>query len=284
MSVFFIAEAGKNFIDIPWQEKAVQQPFSYYLENAKKLAKVAKSAGADAVKFQTHVFNDEQHLRSEDRYEWIQFNESITPYFEFWKPLKEYCDEIGIEFMTTPMSKSAAIKVNDFVSRWKVGSGNVTDKDLLEYLAETKKPVILSTGMSTQKQVEEAIEILDGECETTLLYCKSIYPCPRDKVFLGMVRKMRDYFELPIGFSDHTIEINTPTEAVLVGSTVIEKHFTLDKNAVGPDHNFSLTPEELKLSIKIMRDYENYGADKVAILPPDDEELAYWKNFRKYEN
>jgi sialic acid synthase SpsE len=277
--VFFVAEAGKNFIDVEWKGTAIPHPVEYYLENAKKLALAAKEAGADAVKFQTHVFDDEQHLRSEARYEWIQFNESITPYHEFWKPLRAYCDEIGIEFMTTPMSKLAAQKVEDLVKRWKVGSGNVTDHGLLKYLVSTGKPIILSTGMSTQKQITDALEILFPAWDRlTLLYCKSIYPCPLERVDFSMVGKMKERFKLPVGFSDHTVEVTTPAKALVAGATIVEKHFTLDKNAVGPDHNFALTSEELAFSIKLLREYEQVPEP---IIVPDDDEIAYWKNFRK---
>ena len=275
--VFFVAEAGKNFIDQEWRGTAQPYSIQYYCERAITLIKAAKEAGADAVKFQTHVFEDEQHLRSEARHDWIRFNDSITPYFGFWKPLKEYCDEIGIEFMTTPMSKQAAIKVNDFVKRWKVGSGNVTDTELLEYLAETRKPVILSTGMSTEKQIIEALDILKHN-EVSLLYCKSIYPCPKDKIDLKMIKLMEKHFNYPTGFSDHTVEVTTPAQAVAMGARIVEKHFTMDKNAIGPDHSFALTPDELKLCIRLVRDYE--GVDDPCIIP-DDDEIKYWKSFRK---
>lgn len=282
--VFFIAEAGKNFINVPWQGSAQSYTIPYYAENAIALIKAAKEAGADAVKFQTHVFEDEQHLRGETRYEWIKFNESITP-LTFWEELKMQCDHIGIEFMTTPMSKMAAEKVNHLVKRWKVGSGNVTDHELLKYLASTGKPVILSTGMSTHKQVEEAIDILSKN-ELSLLYCKSIYPCPMERVDFEVMRAMKNYIGNywnigiggKVGFSDHTVELTTPAKAVIEGAEIVEKHFTLDKNAVGPDHSFALTPDELKLSIKIMRDYEDYRGSCIV---PDDDEIKYWKNFRK---
>ena len=270
MKPFIIAEAGKNFIDHDWKKGAKTVP--YYAERAIALIKVAKQAGADAVKFQTHVFEDEQLMRSEKRYDWIKFNESITP-FSFWKELRDCCDRIGIEFMTTPMSKMAAERMDTFVKRWKIGSGNVTDIELLKYVASTKKPVILSTGMSTQKQVEDAIDILK-DSDLSLLYCKSIYPCPIMKVDFTKIKTMQDYFHFPVGFSDHTTLTYTSEIAIKYGATIIEKHFTMDKNAVGPDHRFSLSPDELIYYVSLAKSYGD-------IIIPDLEETAYWKDFRK---
>ena len=273
----FIAEAGKNFI--------MKDKDDDYLGNAKNLIKIAKESGADIVKFQCHVFEDEQKFRHPDRHEWIKFNESITT-AQFWKELKQYCDEMEIEFMCTPMSKMAAEKINSLVRRWKIGSGNVTDIDLLHFIAETGKPVILSTGMSTQKEVENALEILKNN-EVSLFYCKSIYPCPIEKIDFLAMHAMKDYFKKKfqnvkrIGFSDHTLEITTPMMAVIEGEAeIIEKHFTLDKKAFGPDHRFSLEPNELKLAIKLVRDYENFGNEDSILIYPEEEEIKLWESFR----
>lgn len=267
---FFIAEAGKNFIDVNWRKKLMMITTNYFLQNAIKLADAAKAAGADAVKFQTHVFEDEHLFRDKTRHDWIRFNESITPLDGFWKPLKERCDRMGIEFMSTPMSKMAADKVKDLVARWKVGSGNTTDYELLKFLHETNKPVILSTGMSTQKEIAKAIDIL-GPQNTKTLYCRSIYPCPLSKINFNLMKQFD-------GFSDHTVEITTPMWAMLTGAKIIEKHFTLDKAMIGPDHSFSLNPEELKICIKLVREYED--TQNPAIVP-DEEEIKMLKLFRK---
>src|SRR3989344_4680898 len=129
--VFTIAEIGKNFIQT--QE---ERPVKEYLENAKKLVKAAKDAGADAVKFQTHNVEDEQlninvvspHFVGSDRYSWVSRNDKATPLDKFWKPLKSYCDAIGIIFHSTPMSRGAAYKLNELgVEMWKVGSGDILD-------------------------------------------------------------------------------------------------------------------------------------------------------------
>jgi len=246
VKVFLIAEAGKNFIDTQ-EEQSVQT----YLENAKRLVLAAKAAGADAIKFQTHVFEDEQNKRSKSRYDWIRRNEQATPYNEFWKPLKEYCDAMGIEFMTTPMSTLAAKKVNDLVKRWKVGSADIVDMELLQYIKNTGKPVIISVGMSTAEQIQKAVEFLGSQIEI-LNYCVSIYPCPVYAVNLSMIQRLKEY-QKPVGWSDHTLSVEIPALAVKMGAIGIEKHLTLDRNAFGPDHKVSLLPDEFKRMVELVR-------------------------------
>ena len=150
--VFFIAEIGKNFI-----QTEEERPVAEYLLNAKKLVKAAKEAGADAVKFQTHEVEDEQlniditspHFKGADRYSWITRNMEATPIDTFWKPLKKYCDETGILFFSTPMSRKAAMKLQEVgVPFWKVGSGDAQDYVTLDFMFSTKKPIIISTGMA----------------------------------------------------------------------------------------------------------------------------------------
>ncbi|MEK7074704.1 MAG: N-acetylneuraminate synthase family protein, partial [Patescibacteria group bacterium] len=146
-NIFIIAEIGKNFIQT--QE---ERPVAEYLENAKVLVRAAKESGADAVKFQTHNVEDEQlninvvspHFKGADRYSWVTRNMNATPLDEFWRPLKAYCDEIGIIFHSTPMSRGAAHMLQQLdVPFWKVGSGDILDFVMLDYLASTKKPIII---------------------------------------------------------------------------------------------------------------------------------------------
>ena len=162
--VFVIAEIGKNFIQT--QE---ERPVAEYLENAKALVKAAKDAGADAVKFQTHNVEDEQlnihvvspHFKGADRYSWLTRNTNATPLDAFWKPLKAYCDEAGITFFSTPMSRGAAKKLSEVgVPLWKVGSGDILDFVTLDYLAATGNPIILSSGMSTLEEIDKSIDFL----------------------------------------------------------------------------------------------------------------------------
>ena len=274
-TVFVIAEAGKNFITL--------DPFFHsenYLDNAKGLAAAAKLLGCNAIKFQTHVFEDESKFRSKERWNWIKKNEELTPYTKFWVPLKKYCDEIGIMFMTTPMSRMAANKINDLVYLYKIGSGNVTDFDLLDCIAKTRKPVILSTGMSTEKQIDEAVKILSLN-ELALLHCVSIYPCPVEKLNLATIEYLQKKYQKVTGFSDHSKNVETPKLAIQLGARIIEKHFTLDNNAWGPDHRMSMSIQDFKEMMKIIETTKlymfSYGKSEKVVT---DEEQALWSKFR----
>lgn len=263
-----IADCGKNFID-----RDDEMALPYYAEKAIALIKKAKEVGADIVKFQTHIFEDEQDKRSSERYNWIKFNEKITP-ATFWEELKRQCDEVGIEFMTTPMSKKAAEKVNHLVKRWKVSSADIVDYKLLEYLKSTGKPIILSVGMSTEKEIDKVVNFLGNQIEF-INYCVSIYPCPIYKIDLtNLIRLGGKYDGVPIGFSDHSLSIETPVLAVRMGAYAIEKHFTLDRNAFGPDHKVSLLPEEFKQMVDLCKLAEKEGESF-------NQEKELWTKFRK---
>lgn len=274
--VKIIAEIGKNFIDIE-QEDTPEE----LLYKALTLVHEAKNAGATVAKFQTHVFEDEQHKRSEFRYDWIKRNERGTPYKEFWLPLKNLCKTLDIQFMTTPMSKMAAEKINDLVDEWKIGSGDITDYPMLRYIADTGKPIIVSSGMSDIVQVRKALDILvSGGSSITLMHCVSVYPCPDNKLNLNTIRFFqREFPNFKIGFSDHSLSTFIPAVAVAMGAEVIEKHFTFDRGAFGPDHKCSLLPYEFKeMVFKIRRMETVLGVNDKVLL---EEEKAYWKNFRK---
>ena len=272
--IMVIAEAGKNFIitEKPTTEQC--------LNEAKNLARLAKGAGADAVKFQTHVFEDEQHKRDPSRHEWIKLNESLTPYEEFWKPLKEYCDSIGILFMTTPMSFLAAKKIADLVTVWKVGSADVVDRSLLGFLCDTGKPVITSTGMSTSSEIEIAIEILKmHKADFAVLHCTSLYPCPVNRLNLERIRQMDIELNprgngIIVGLSDHSTSLTVPVLAIELGARIIEKHFTIGKDSHGSDHAISLDFKEFSEMVRNIRVAEErlfaYG-DGVKRVYPEEE-------------
>lgn len=272
--VFVIAEIGKNFI-----ETADERPVSEYLENAKKLVKAAKDAGADAVKFQTHTVEDEQmniavvspHFKGSDRYSWVSRNTKATPVEAFWKPLKAYCDEIGIIFHSTPMSRGAAEILNKLgVELWKVGSGDILDFVTLDYLSATGKPIIMSTGMSTLEELDSSVDFLKRrDVKFILLHCVSKYPCPPEDLNLGTIDFLRKRYGVPIGFSDHSIGIDSAITAVALGARVIEKHFSFDRGLWGADHKVSMTPDEMKTLIAGIRELEANPQTKTACLEKD---------------
>ncbi|MDP3764317.1 MAG: N-acetylneuraminate synthase family protein [bacterium] len=261
-SVFVVAEIGKGFI----QTEADQTP-EVYLANAKELVRLAKEAGADAVKFQTHTVDDEQaninvvapHFNGADRYSWVKRNTSATPVW-FWQELKKYCDELGIIFFSTPMSRGAARLLNEEVGvdLWKVGSGDILDFVMLDYLASTGKPIIISAGMSTLAEVDLAVKFLkDKGADFSLLHCVSKYPCPPEELQLQTINFFKERYNVPIGFSDHSIGMDSALAAVALGAKIIEKHFSLNRDLWGSDHKVAMTPEELKLMVSEIRNIES---------------------------
>lgn len=272
--ILFIAEIGKNFID----EESLDSRSAFL--RAKQLITSAKDSGANVVKFQTHVFEDEYKKRGRVRYDWIKSNEIITPFEGFWKPLKGYCDKLGILFMTTPMSKMAAEKVNDLVEVWKIGSGDIVDFELLEYVKSTDKPVIISTGMSTEEQISTAVKFLE-ERDLAIMHCVSIYPCPLNKLNLNTISYFKTKYDLPVGFSDHSLSTKIALNALEQGATIIEKHFTDNRKAYGPDHKCSLYPDEFAEMVKNTEDYiiNTYGYGTYGVVL-NDEEKEHWRDFR----
>lgn len=250
--VFVIAEAGKNFI-----QTEEDRPVAEYLANAKRLVDEAVAGGADAIKFQTHTVEDEvmnidftsPHFtaKGSGRYEWVMRNANATPLDEFWKPLKRYCDEKGIIFMSTPMSRGAAEKLDQVgMSVWKIGSGDILDFVCLDYVRNSVKPIILSSGMSTLEEIEKAIHFVrEKNKRVALLHCVSKYPCPPEELRLGTIAFLKETFDMPIGFSDHSIGIEPDLVAVAMGATIVEKHFSLSRDFYGADHKVSMTPDEL---------------------------------------
>lgn len=253
--VYIIAEAGVNH--------------NGSLENAKKLVFVAKHAGVDAVKFQT--FNTDSlvtktavkaeyqvHNTGNDnsQYEMLK---SLELSQEDYKELKMLCDELGIEFMSTPFDLESIEQLEKLnVNRFKLPSGEITNYPYLVKLAKTHKPIIMSSGMATVDDIEAAITVLkeNGAEDLSLLHCTTEYPAPFEEVNLRAMEYLKNKFGLKIGYSDHTKGIEVPIAAVAIGAEIIEKHFTLDKNMEGPDHKASLEPDELLAMVKAIRNVE----------------------------
>lgn len=248
--VFIIAEAGKNFI-----QTEEERPVEEYLKNAMQLVDEAAKAGADAIKFQTHNVEDEQlninvtspHFKGSDRYRWVIRNNKATPIDKFWKPLKAHCEKRGIIFFSTPMSRGAAKILNEVgVNLWKIGSGDILDFVMLDYIRHSGKPIIISSGMSTLEEVEKAVKFLrEKNTRVALLHCVSKYPCPPEELHLKTIDLYKEKFDIPIGFSDHSFGIESDLVAVAMGATILEKHFSMSRMLWGSDHKVSMTPEEL---------------------------------------
>lgn len=253
--VFIIAEAGVNH--------------NGSLENAKKLIDVAVLAGADAVKFQT--FKTENLVcRNAEKAEYqkdttdaeeSQFHMlkelELTP--QMHEELKYYCEERKIQFLSTPFDlESISFLDNLGIPIMKVPSGEITNYPYLKRIAQTKKRVILSTGMCCMREIEDAVCILreHGSENIVVLHCNTEYPTPYEDVNLKAMLTLKEKLNLEVGYSDHTLGIEVPIAAVALGATVIEKHFTLDKDMSGPDHKASLEPDELQAMIDAIRNLE----------------------------
>ncbi|MDE4542536.1 N-acetylneuraminate synthase [Thermoanaerobacterium sp. R66] len=276
--VFIIAEAGVNH--------------NGDIENAKKLIYVAKESGADAVKFQT--FKAEKVISKfaqKAEYQKKTTGESDTQLdmvkklelsYKDFKELKKYCDEVEINFMSTPFDLDSIEFLNELnIDVFKIPSGEITNLPYLIKIAQTNKPIIMSTGMSTLDEIEAAINILrqNGSGEVTLLHCTTEYPAPYKDVNLRAMKTLRERFKVNVGYSDHTKGIEIPIAAVAMGATVIEKHFTLDRNMEGPDHKASLEPDELKAMVQAIRNVESALGD--GIKRPTESEIKNIEIARK---
>jgi N,N'-diacetyllegionaminate synthase len=259
--VFIIAEAGVNH--------------NGSLEIAKKLVAAAKNAGADAVKFQTFK-TDKLVSKNAQKADYQKNNtgsaqdkqrDMLTrlelPYDAF-RQIKKYCDELGITFLSTPFDFESI----DFLSAlempvFKIASGEITNLPYLIKIAQTKKNVILSTGMCEMREISDALKILDshGAPKVSLLHCTTEYPAPFEEVNLKAMSTLRDAFKRETGYSDHTVGIEVSVAATAMGADIIEKHFTLDKNMVGPDHKASLDPKELSGMVQAIRNVEKALGD-----------------------
>ncbi len=253
--VTIIAEAGVNY--------------NGSLETAYRMVDKAIEAGADIIKFQTGIpekvmsaFAPKAAYQKEttgDGESQLEMVRKLMLKFEDFYPLKDYCTHNKIKFLSTPFDLDSI----DFLDNlgcdiWKIPSGEITNLPYLERICETRKPVILSTGMSTLKEVREAIQILNngGIPKISLLHCTTEYPAPYSDVNLLAMLSMKDAFGLDVGYSDHTLGIEIPIAAVAMGATIIEKHFTLDRNMDGPDHKASLEPDELAAMVEAIRNVE----------------------------
>lgn len=221
------------------------------METAKEMARQSKLAGADAVKYQHHL-PDEEMLQ-----EGVPMSDNFNmPLYEFLKlyalsleqhhELKEYCDEIGILYLCTPFSKKAALEINELVPAFKIGSGELTDIPTLKVIAELGKPMILSTGMSLIEEIDETMDALNPiNDQIALMNCTSEYPPKYEDLNLGVIQTLSDRYNVPIGHSDHSPDIYSCFGAVSLGAKLIEKHLILDKKQPGPDQSVSIEPFKL---------------------------------------
>ena len=232
-------------------------------ETAKKLIDAAYSAGVDAVKFQTFKAwecaskfaptADYQKEIAENQYKLL---EGLELDFADFADLKEYAESLGLVFLSTPDGQKSLDFLCDIgVKAIKIASGELTNLPFLTAIAFKKLPVILSTGMGTLGEVEEAINTLKlaGASDIMLMHCTTEYPAPAEDCNLKAIQTMQNAFHLPVGFSDHTLGSEAAIAATTLGAVIFEKHITLDKTMEGPDHAASIEPDELKTYVEAIR-------------------------------
>jgi N-acetylneuraminate synthase len=202
------------------------------------------------------------------------YEEAHTPW-EWHKELFELALEIGIEIFSSPFDKTAVDFLENLdIPMYKIASMESGDIPLIKYIAKTQKPIIASTGSSTLEEIDELVDAVnsEGNKNLTLLLCTSAYPTPQDQVHLARMNLLRERYGVPVGLSDHTLGNSASLAAVAMGATVIEKHFTIDRNQGGPDSAFSIEPKELtELSIQINQIEEVVGKKEWKIQPDESE-------------
>lgn len=256
--VLIIAEAGVNH--------------NGSLEIAKRLVDEASSAGVDIIKFQT--FKAEKLVSKaakQAEYQKKNIGKGEETQYAMLKKLElsneqheeliAYCKSKNIRFFSTAFDMDSIDYLHSLnLSLWKIPSGEITNYPYLKKIASYKEPVILSTGMCELSDIENVINLLIAngvpKDKITVLHCNTEYPTPMKDVNLKAMLEIKEKFGVKIGYSDHTEGIEVPIAAVALGATVIEKHFTLDKNMEGPDHKASLEPSELKAMVKSIRNIE----------------------------
>lgn len=279
-NTFIIAEAGVNH--------------NGKIELAYKLIDAAKEAGADAVKFQTFIpektvskladkakYQKETTDKNESQLEMIK---KLALSFEDHKKLLEYCKNKNLKFLSSPFDLDSIDFLNKLgLDIFKIPSGEIINLPYLRKIGSLNKKLIMSTGMANLGEVESAIDVLVNSGtkkeNITILHCTTNYPCPYEEVNLKAMLTLKEAYKLPVGYSDHTLGIEVPIAAVTMGATVIEKHFTLDKNMEGPDHKASLEPNELEAMVIAIRNIEKSLGN--GLKKPNRSEIDIMKVARK---
>lgn len=254
-NILIIAEAGVNY--------------NGDIELAKKMVHVAAAAGADIVKFQTGKPKNsisvnakkaeyQENTTGSDESQ-LEMCEKLMLPDEVYPELVEECNKCGIRFLSTPFDiESVDMLASLGVHMWKIPSGEIVSLPLLIHIAQKHEPVILSTGMSTLDEIKTAVSVLreHGAGDITVLQCNTEYPTQYTDANVLAMKTIGEALHVKVGYSDHTSGIIAPVAAAALGATVIEKHFTLDKQLPGPDQAASMSPEELKQFVQAVRDTE----------------------------
>jgi sialic acid synthase SpsE len=250
-------------------------------EIAKRMVYFAHAMGADAIKFQMHILQDEMlpEVPMSDNFEKSLWDVIDSTNFstEQHRELIALCRGLGIQYLCTPFSRASVDVLQSLgVDAFKTGSGELTNAPFMRHIAAYGKPTIVSTGMSLMEEIGETVDIFKAAGTPLLLtHCVSAYPCPYDRVNLGMVPRLAEAFDVPTGLSCHTPSVYTALGAVALGACVIEKHFTFDRMQKGPDHKSSIEGYELGELVKGCRAvWEARGATREIF--PEEQQIVAW--------
>ena len=275
---YVIAEAGSNH--------------NRDLDIARRLIDTAVKAGADAVKFQTFS-GRKLYSTKAPRFDYLaaagdvgpaELLESLELPRDWQSLLAAQARDQGIEFLSSPFDREAVDELDALgVAAFKVASFELVDLPLIRYMGERRRPVVLSTGMATMSEVEEALDAAreGGSNELAILQCASLYPAPPSTMNLRSIPTMKAAFGVPVGLSDHTLGTHVAPAAVALGANLVEKHFTLDRSLPGPDHSFALEPDDLARLVSHIRDVEAALGDGVKRGPTPAEQVEMYSKARR---
>jgi sialic acid synthase SpsE len=250
------------------------------LNVAKKMVDLAEKAGVDFVKFQLHIPAEE--MLSNKIHFWggsldeILDKNNLT--LDDHKELIKYCKDKSVDYLCTPFSAAAVRLLDELgVCGFKMGSGELTNFELLQAIVDTGKPVIVSTGMSTVSEIEETVSFLQQNgINLALTHCTSIYPAPPSTLNLKFMNRLKEKFHVPVGHSDHSEGLHSSVAAVALGADIIERHFTLTKELRGPDWEVSLEPRALEQLVKQIRDTELFLGNGIKTITKEENTVRNW--------
>ena len=243
----------------------IAQAHNGSLDMAHNYIEAVSKTKVDAIKFQTHIADAESSIYEPFR---IQFSNIDKTRFEYWqrmefslaewKEIKQHCDKVDLEFMSSPFSNAAVNLLEEVgIKRYKVGSGEVNNLVLLERIAQTGKPIIISSGMSSFEELDATVAFLKArKVDYSILQCTTAYPTQTENYGLNVIQELKNRYKVPVGYSDHSAKIETCIAAAALGAKILEFHVVLDKKSLGPDAKSSLTMAETTKLVKAVRNIE----------------------------